>query len=69
MRRFGIGAIWESIRYDFTLRLSGDDMFRLNNNHRAFLAREIMRNEVDLAGFFELRDAAADGVIEVEGQA
>lgn len=57
-RHGSINMLFEAIRYDFGVRVgeSGDG-FRLNNNHRAYYARLIMRRELDLDGFFETRDA------------
>ena len=56
--RYGIGAICESIRYDWTLagRLGVDaDGFKVNNNHRSRLARRLMAEHPDLVGMFEVR--------------
>jgi hypothetical protein len=53
--RYGIAAIFDSIRYDWSVGLLGDGEYRLNNNHRSLLAREIMLTEPRLAGFFETR--------------
>jgi len=52
---YGIGAIWESIRFDWTLRGYPADDFKANNNHRSRLARKIMAEHPELAGFFETR--------------
>jgi len=59
-RVFGIACIWEAIRYDFALRLGGSKGFRLNNDHRALMAREIMDFDPELDGFFQLRESIAD---------
>jgi hypothetical protein len=55
LEHFGVAAIFESIRYDWTVGLLGDEDYRLNNNHRSFMARHLMREYPDLAGLFELR--------------
>ncbi|HQQ75739.1 MAG TPA: hypothetical protein PLB01_00155 [Thermoanaerobaculia bacterium] len=52
--RYGIGALFEVLRWNRMLSTTGDD-FKLNNNHRAYYAREIMRREPDLSDFFETR--------------
>lgn len=53
---YGIGAICEAMRFDSSLHLGPDvDGFKLNNNHRAHLAREIVKSTPQLAGFFETR--------------
>ncbi len=54
-RHFGIGAIWESIRFDWTVRGDPDAEFKVNNNYRSRLARKIMDDNPNLDGFFELR--------------
>jgi hypothetical protein len=57
---YGIGAIVEAIRYDRAIQVRRDEAgFRINNNHRALLAREIMEVNPDLAGFFTLRERTA----------
>lgn len=54
LKKYGIGALWEIMRWEFAMRKAGE--FKLNNNHRAFYARHIMAAEPDLKGFFELRE-------------
>lgn len=54
-RRFSTAAIFDSIRYDWSVGLVGDGKYRLNNHYTSFLARLLMRNYPDLAGFFEIR--------------
>ena len=61
-RHFGIRCIWEVIRYDYAVQLGPDHGFRLNDHYHAFIAREVMRNNTDLEGFFELRTSVADDV-------
>jgi hypothetical protein len=58
---YGIGALFEVLRYERAMTTT-DDEFKLNNNHRAFYARLLMRNESQLDGFFALRTSAADGM-------
>jgi len=60
-KRFAIGAIWEAIRYDFSLRLGGDHGFRLNDHYCAFIAREVMDVDPNIEGLFQLRESVADG--------
>lgn len=50
--RWGIAGAFEVLRYQ--VRTKSHD-YRLNNSHRAYFARWIMRDVPDLAGFFELR--------------
>lgn len=55
-KHYGIGAIWESMRYDWAVRVGPDqDGLKLNDHHRSFLAREVMRMEPKLESFFETR--------------
>lgn len=59
-RHYGIAALYEGVRYDYSLQI-GPDMqgFKLNNNWRSRLARDIMREHPFLDGFFETRDLKA----------
>jgi len=52
--RFGIGAMFEVLRWRYALRTQGDE-FKLNNNHRSYYSRLIQHNEPDLEGFFQTR--------------
>ena len=57
LTHYGIAALFESIRYDWTVGKLGDEEYRLNNNRRALLARRIMfRNQAALGDFFETRE-------------
>lgn len=56
--RFGIGLLFEVLRWQRMLATTGDD-FKLNNNWRSRYARLIDRNEPDLAGVFETRELRA----------
>lgn len=57
IRHWGIASLWEAIRYDNTLALQGEaGCWRMNNSHRAFLARLVMERYADLRGFFTTRD-------------
>jgi hypothetical protein len=58
VEHYGIGAIWEVMRFKY-LETHGD-LYKLNNNHRAWYARLIMAQEPDLAGFFSTRETAHD---------
>ena len=54
MRRWSINAAFEVVRYDYTLRTRGEP-WKLNNTHRAYYARWLMREVPALAGLFETR--------------
>lgn len=53
--RYGIASLFEVLRWQRALKTQGD-VFKLNNNYRAFYARLLMEREPDLAGFFETRE-------------
>ncbi len=55
LRRLGIGALFEVLRWNRMMSTVGDPDFKLNNNHRAYYARELMQREPRLAGIFETR--------------
>jgi hypothetical protein len=59
-KTFGIACIWEAIRYDSAVTLGESASFKLNNDHRAFMAREVMDFDPELEGFFQLRESIAD---------
>jgi hypothetical protein len=59
----GIACLWERMRWELFVETDtpgAGEPFKLNNNHRAFYAREIMQREPDLDGFFRLRESEAD---------
>ena len=59
----GIACLWERMRWELFVETDtpGEgEPFKLNNNHRAFYARAIMRWEDDLDGFFRVRESEAD---------
>jgi hypothetical protein len=55
-RRFGIGQLAERVRWEVAMTWTKDmDGFRINNNHRAYLARELINRHPKIADFIELR--------------
>ena len=61
INQYGIAALWEVLRYDWTVRTDDPtSTLKLNNDYRAFYAREIMRRHPDLDGFFSTRRSQAD---------
>ena len=52
----GIAALYERTRWEIAIR-TDDPEFKLNNNHKTFYARKIMRQEPDLAGLFKRRSS------------
>lgn len=56
VRRYSIAGLFEVLRYEHALRTDDPaSAYKLNNDYRSFYARELMRREPALAGFFELR--------------
>lgn len=51
--RFGIGALTERIRWEISVEWRGD--YKINNNHRAYIARELIRRHPRLAEYIETR--------------
>lgn len=54
-RHYGIGALWERMRWHFEIERDMDEEFRLNNNYRSRYARKIMTEHPELEEFFEVR--------------
>lgn len=57
-RRCGIKMLWERVRWEVGIEGLPDssDDWKLNNNYHSRYARLMMRQEPDLAGFFETRE-------------
>lgn len=58
--RIGIASLFEVLRWEVLTGKDQREAFRLDNGYRSFFARLIMRQEPDLAGFFETRKSMAD---------
>lgn len=59
--RLAVAMLWETLRYETLLGSRPDEPGpRLNNNHRAYYARWLMEQNLDLAGVFELRTSEAE---------
>lgn len=54
--KYSIKTLWEVLRWKINIGMSKTGDFKLNNNHHAYYARLIMRQEPDLKGFFTLRE-------------
>ena len=52
--RFGVGAIFERMRWFTTVETRGEE-YKLNNNYRAYYGRLWMRNNPEYDGFFSTR--------------
>lgn len=57
-RKWGIAALFERLRWLSEFETVGD-LYKLNNNHRAFYARMLMKQEPILQGFFSVRESVA----------
>jgi hypothetical protein len=55
----GMSLLMGRARWELSVSTSDEDP-KLNNDYAAFYAREIMRNESDLRGFFNIRRSWAD---------
>jgi hypothetical protein len=53
-RRWSVNAAFEVVRYNAAVT-TDHRTYKLNNNHRAYYARWIMRDVPSLAGFFQTR--------------
>lgn len=60
--QLGISLLFERVRWEKSLE-TGDDEFKLNNNHRAFYARLIMKHNPDLDGVFRMRQQRIQSTI------
>jgi hypothetical protein len=56
---FGLRMLWERVRWYTNFETTGP-VWKLNDHYCPYYARLLMRQEPELAGFFELRRAKAD---------
>lgn len=54
-KRWSVNAAFEVVRYNADVT-TDHRTYKLNNNHRAFYARWLMRDVPELKGFFATRD-------------
>jgi hypothetical protein len=57
--RYSMKALWEVIRTDRQTPSSARSVFKLNNDYTSRMARRVMADYPDLAGFFETRTVKA----------
>ena len=57
-RRFGIALLTERVRWECTLKAdpSGEDPFKINNNHRAYIGRKLVEDHPQLRGLLSFRE-------------
>ena len=51
---YGVGAIFERIRWHYAVETKGDE-FKLNNNYRSCYARLLVLKDPSFADFFQMR--------------
>jgi len=54
IRKYGIKALFEMIRYHHSFPAMGEE-YKLSNNHAPYYARKLMKEEEELHGFFDVR--------------
>jgi hypothetical protein len=59
VKKFGINALFERLRWDYLVQTTGD-AFKLNNNYAPYYARLLVEIDPDLDGFLERRASRAD---------
>ena len=64
--KWGIGGLFEVMRWRHAMVTEGDD-FKLNNNFRAYYARLLMSRDRRLKQFFDLRSSVADTDSKITG--
>lgn len=57
---YGIAALVEGIRYEYARLNDPNSHFKISNDYRAYMARELMERNPILRGFFALRGSRAD---------
>jgi len=59
--RYGIAGLYETLRYQLSVKNPTDEGFKLNNNYMALYARELARREPELLEFFQFRERKPRG--------
>lgn len=54
-QRFGISQLTERVRWECKVGITRTDKFRINNNWRAYIGRELVRRHPQLQGLIEFR--------------
>jgi len=54
--RIGVSMLWEVLRWEYAMKTTAGDGFKLNNSYRSRYARLIMLQEKDLDGLFFVRE-------------
>jgi len=61
-KRYGIGGLFEVLRWHRAMQIDTEETFKLCNDYRAWYARHLMQTVPELAGFFSLRSSVCDEV-------
>lgn len=59
LSHYSVYALYNRVRWHFTIERDMGEDFKLNNNYQPYYARLIMAEHPDLAGLFELRELRA----------
>ncbi len=59
-RRYSIVGLTEALRYEHASINDPSTGWKINNNYRPYMVRDLIAAYPQLAGFFELRKAEAD---------
>jgi hypothetical protein len=59
-KHYGIGSLYEVLRWHRHIEYGPDEDFKLNNNFRSRYARKIMDDNPELRDFFETRKLTSD---------
>lgn len=54
-KKFGIGLLTERVRWEHAVSSIGDDGFKINNNHRAYIGRKLIADHPQLRGLLSFR--------------
>lgn len=55
-RRFGVKLLTERVRWECAVRTSGEDGFKINNNHTAYIARKLVTDHPELLTLLVFRE-------------
>ena len=59
-KHYGIGALFERLRWHFQIEKDMGEDFKLNNNYRSRYVRQLISQHPELEDFFELREVRAN---------
>ena len=59
-KRYGIGGLFEVLRWHRAMQIDTQETFKLCNSYRAWYARHLMQTVPELNDFFSLRSSVCD---------